>query len=170
MRVLPRRRGVRRGKEIRNGSVSTLLFCAYLPFVQYRSRMNVLRSLGVSGAVPGDLQSARRSMNHSLPQSIANYFSGKNARDYAKALSGVAPDAAVSDEERQHVGAEAIQRWMEESAAKYNDQSQIRGATTDGDRTVVMAEVSGTFPGSPIELRFAFTLQDGLITKLTIDP
>lgn len=108
-------------------------------------------------------------MNQSLPQSIADYYAGKNARDYARALSGFAPDAAVSDEEREHVGAEAIQRWMEKTAVEYNDQSQVRGSTTDGDRTVVTAEVSGTFPGSPIELRYAFTLRDGLITSLAID-
>lgn len=108
-------------------------------------------------------------MTDSLPQSIADYYAGKNARDYTKALSGFAPEAAVSDEERQHVGAEAIQRWMEATAAEYNDQSQVRGSTTDGDRTVVTAEVSGTFPGSPIELRYAFTLKDGLITSLAID-
>ena len=108
-------------------------------------------------------------MNQPLPQAIADYFAGKNARDYAKALSGFAQEAAVSDEERQHVGAEAIQQWMKESAAKYNDQSQILGATTDSDRAVVTAEVFGTFPGSPIELRYAFTLQDGLITSLAID-
>jgi hypothetical protein len=107
-------------------------------------------------------------MNQTLPRSIADYFAGKNARDYAQAISGFAPEGAVSDEEQQHVGAEAIQRWMEETAAKYNDQSQVREATTQGDRTVVTAEVSGTFPGSPIEFRYAFTLQDGLITSLAI--
>ena len=108
-------------------------------------------------------------MTEALPQAIADYYAGKNARDYGKAVSGFAPDAAVSDEEQQHVGADAIQRWMAETAAKYNDQSQVRGSTTDGDRTVVTAEVSGTFPGSPIELRYAFTLRDGLITSLAID-
>jgi hypothetical protein len=108
-------------------------------------------------------------MNPLLPQSIADYFAGKNARNYATALSGFAPEAVVDDEERQHVGAEAIERWMKESAAKYNDQSRVRGATTDGDRTVVTAEVSGTFPGSPIEFRYAFTLKDDLITSLAID-
>lgn len=108
-------------------------------------------------------------MTDSLPSSIAEYFAGKNARDYVQALSGFAPEAIVSDEERQHVGALEIQQWMEESAAQYNDRSQIKGATTEGDRTVVTAEVSGTFPGSPIVFRYAFTLRDGLITSLAID-
>jgi hypothetical protein len=108
-------------------------------------------------------------MNQVLPQPIADYFACRNARDYAKAMSGFAPAAVVGDEERQHVGAEAIQRWMEETAASYNDQSQVRGVTTDGNHTLVTAEVSGTFPGSPIEFRYAFTLQDGLITSLAID-
>ena len=108
-------------------------------------------------------------MDQSLPQSIGDYYAGKNARDYARALSAFAPDAAVVDEERQHVGTDAIQRWMEQTAAEYSDQSEVLGSTTDGDRTVVTAKVSGTFPGSPIELRYAFTLRDGLITSLAID-
>jgi hypothetical protein len=36
--------------------------------------------------------------------------------------------------------------------------------------TVVTAQVSGTFPGSPIQLRYRFTLRDGLIAAVTIAP
>ena len=108
-------------------------------------------------------------MTPAMPQSIADYFAGKNARDYPKAFSGFAPEAAVSDEERQHVGAGAIQRWMEKTAADYNDQSQVREVAIEGERAVVTAEVSGAFPGSPIVLRYVFTLRDGLIISLAID-
>ena len=108
-------------------------------------------------------------MSENLPQAITDYFAGKNARNYAMALSGFAPDAKVSDEEQQHVGAAAIQEWMAGTATKYNDQSRVIGGTTQGARAIVTAEVSGTFPGSPIELRYAFTLRDGLIIGLAID-
>jgi hypothetical protein len=37
-----------------------------------------------------------------------------------------------------------------------------------GEKIVVVAEVSGTFPGSPIELRFNFTLRDDKIVTLAI--
>lgn len=103
-----------------------------------------------------------------LPKSITDYVAGKNSRDLAKALSGFTADAIVVDEERQHIGPEAIGRWMTETAAQYNDQSRITDAVIAGDRTVVTAQVSGTFPGSPVVLRYAFTLRDGLITQLTI--
>src|SRR5689334_13123386 len=108
-------------------------------------------------------------MTDALPQALADYFEGKNARDFARAVSGFAPDATVDDEAQQQVGAEAILRWMTRTDADYNDQAQVLGSTTDGDRTVVTAIVSGTFPGSPIELRYAFTLRDGQITSLAID-
>lgn len=107
-------------------------------------------------------------MNGDLPQSIADYFSGKNARDVATALSGFAPDATVLDEERRHVGHEAITAWMRETAAQYSDHSTVLGAEAEGHRILVTAQVSGTFPGSPIVLRYAFSIQDGLITQLTI--
>lgn len=108
-------------------------------------------------------------MTDSLPRSIADYYAGKNAREFTKAVSGFAHDAVVRDEAQQHVGPEVIQRWMEKTAAEDNDQSQILGSTTDGNRMIVPAVVSGSFPGSPIELRYAFTHQDGLITRLVID-
>jgi hypothetical protein len=39
------------------------------------------------------------------------------------------------------------------------------------DRTcIVTSEVSGNFPGSPLELRYAFILERGKIASLEISP
>jgi hypothetical protein len=107
-------------------------------------------------------------MTLSLPPSIAHYFAGKNARDFAAAAAGFAPAAVVTDEERRHEGPEAIRRWMEATSALYHDQSAVKSVSTEGNTTQVTAEVSGMFPGSPILLRYTFTLDGEQISRLDI--
>jgi hypothetical protein len=40
----------------------------------------------------------------------------------------------------------------------------------DAERSVVTAELEGDFPGSPVVLKFRFTLRAGLISALEIAP
>jgi hypothetical protein len=40
----------------------------------------------------------------------------------------------------------------------------------DGERFIVTGHVTGNFPGSPIDLRYVFTLRDGAIVRLEIAP
>lgn len=107
-------------------------------------------------------------MPQDFPKPVEDYFTGKNSGDFATALSGFAADAVVRDENRAHEGTHAIRRWMEETRAQYNDRSVVRDVAVDGDAIAVHAEVSGTFPGSPITLQHRFTLKDGRIARLEI--
>lgn len=104
------------------------------------------------------------------PSCIQNYFFGKNARDFDLAVSGFASSAVVKDERRDFEGPNAIRAWIEETAAKYDDRSEIKNMTADGSNVEVAAEVSGAFPGSPILLRFRFTLDGDRIIRLEIAP
>ncbi|KPL52686.1 hypothetical protein ABB55_11025 [Prosthecomicrobium hirschii] len=105
-------------------------------------------------------------MSDSLPRSIQDYFSGKNARDLDIAVSGFAETATVKDEGRDHTGPAAIRAWIAETIAKYDDRATARHSATRG--TVV--EVSGAFPGSPILLRLDFTMKADRIVRLEIAP
>jgi hypothetical protein len=109
-------------------------------------------------------------MNETLPSAIESYFSGKNARDFALAASGFSSSAVVKDEGRDHQGPDAIRTWIEATTAKYDDRAQVRAVSSNGANVVVTAEVRGKFPGSPIVLRFKFTLDDGQISRLEIAP
>ncbi|WP_127144970.1 nuclear transport factor 2 family protein [Pelagibacterium montanilacus] len=109
-------------------------------------------------------------MSDTLPTSIENYFAGKNTKDYALAVSGFAPSAVVKDEGEDHVGPDAIRAWMEDTAARYDNRAEIKSTSGHGDHVEVSAEVTGSFPGSPIVLRFTFTLEDDQITRLSIAP
>ncbi|MCX5516608.1 nuclear transport factor 2 family protein [Kaistia algarum] len=109
-------------------------------------------------------------MPANLPPPVQNYFSGKNARDFTVAVSGFSQSAVVKDESRDHVGPAAIRAWLEETAAQYDDHADARSAASSQSGIEVIAEVSGTFPGSPIPLRFNFTIKDDQIVRLEIEP
>jgi len=105
-----------------------------------------------------------------LPAPVERYFSGKNAGDFAAAVSGFSPSATVKDEGRSHQGPAAIRAWLEETSARYNDRAHVTSVTASGDGVEAVAEVSGTFPGSPVVLRFVFTLDGDRIVRLEITP
>ncbi|HWA44054.1 MAG TPA: nuclear transport factor 2 family protein [Hypericibacter adhaerens] len=103
-----------------------------------------------------------------LPPPIARYFAGKNAGDFGTGLAGFSESAVVQDEGHRHEGPAAIRAWMEETSARYNDKAEIKRAARNGDEIEVTAQILGTFPGSPITLRFRFTLEDDRIARLEI--
>jgi hypothetical protein len=49
-----------------------------------------------------------------------------------------------------------------------NTSASQFAASRDGDRTVVTARVTGTFKGSPVDLRYAFTLKGDAIARLEV--
>lgn len=108
-------------------------------------------------------------MSLSLPVPIARYFAADAADGPAVARCFTA-DAIVVDETRSHRGRDAIARWKEAAAAKYAYVSVPVAVEGDGDRVVVTAHLTGSFPGSPVDLRHAFTLAGEAIARLEIAP
>lgn len=100
-------------------------------------------------------------MQAGLPAAVVNCFDGRNARDFDRAASGFAGDAVVGDEARDHQGRAAVRDWIAATAPAYEDRAEGLEVTTGDSGVTVRAQVSGTFPGSPIMLRFAFTLAGG---------
>lgn len=107
-------------------------------------------------------------MPANLPPPVRDYFSGKNARDFPVAVSGFAPSAVVRDEGGEHVGPQAIRAWIEDTVARYDDRADVRSVASSGDDLEILAEITGAFPGSPILLRFDFTMKDDRIVRLEI--
>lgn len=105
-----------------------------------------------------------------IPSSISTYFEGANAQDADQASSLFADDAIVHDEGHEHVGRAAIREWVQGSIDRYATKHVVEDVSDSADATMVVARISGTFPGSPIKLRFLFQLADGLITHLDIKP
>jgi ketosteroid isomerase-like protein len=104
----------------------------------------------------------------SLPEPIAAYIDGANAQDVGAVAACFHEDALVRDEGRDRQGIAAIREWEEEVSNKYHPLAEVIDVVETAGKTIVTCLVSGTFPGSPIELRYAFTLDGGKITLLEI--
>lgn len=104
-----------------------------------------------------------------LPEPVAAYFAADQNDGDAVALC-FTENAAVVDERRTHEGRDAIRRWKAEASAKFRYTTAPFAIGGDGDRIVVTARVSGDFPGSPVDLRYAFVLEGGKIARLEIAP
>jgi hypothetical protein len=103
-----------------------------------------------------------------LPRPVANYIAGANAQDIDAVTACFDEDAVVQDEGQTRQGIAAIREWAEEVSKKYHPTVEVIDvAETDG-RTILASRISGVFPGSPIALRYAFTLNGAKITRLEI--
>ena len=108
--------------------------------------------------------------NAELPAPIAGFFLAQNSGNTDGLLDLFTEDAAVSDESHTYRG-EAIRTWMDAAIANFRPlHAEVVDVVSGGGSTVVTAHVSGTFPGSPIRLRFRFTLRDGRIAAVSIAP
>lgn len=107
-------------------------------------------------------------MSVQLPKPIAAYFAGNTRFDVDAMLAPFAEDALVGDERRTHKGYEPIKAWIEEASVGNQAVATPLSVTSDGVDQVVVAQVAGKFPCSPIELTFRFTLANDRIARLDI--
>jgi hypothetical protein len=103
-----------------------------------------------------------------LRRPIATYIAAANAQDIDAVTACFSQTALVHDEKQHRQGIDAIRKWAEEVSEKYHPIVEALDVAEIGGQTIVTGRVSGNFPGSPIELRYAFTLNDGRIERLEI--
>ncbi|MBO0876494.1 MAG: nuclear transport factor 2 family protein [Pseudonocardia sp.] len=106
-----------------------------------------------------------------LPKAITSYLAAHQARDIDTALSHYTDDAAVTDEGNTYRGHDQIGKWLRRSASEYTYTIELTAATRiDKDHYVATHHLEGDFPGGVVDLRFQFTLRDGRIAQLIIEP
>jgi len=103
-----------------------------------------------------------------LPKLISDLVEAQNIHDGAAYASLFSYDAVVFDEGKTHNGKQEIQNWIEKSNQEYQSVLKPISYNDSENGSVLEAEVSGTFPGSPAVLRFNFTFQNGLVGSLKI--
>jgi ketosteroid isomerase-like protein len=109
-------------------------------------------------------------MSQHLASNIAAYFDASNARDAKAAVACFTPDAVVVDEGHERKGVAAILEWKKWAEKKYQPVYEVLDSEESAGKTVVQSRVSGTFPGSPVVLKFEFTLDGGKIARLQVVP
>jgi ketosteroid isomerase-like protein len=107
-------------------------------------------------------------MIKTLPAPIAAYLAADRAKDADGVAQAFAADAHVRDEHHDYHGREAIRAWKVTSQAKYQYTVEPLTFAQEGEGGILHARLSGTFPGSPVEVDYRFTLADDAITTLEI--
>ena len=107
-------------------------------------------------------------MSVDLPTSIAIYIAAENRGDTEALAECFADDAVVRDEGQTIEGLAAIKQWKAETKKKYQHAIAPLASVQKDGKTIVTNRLTGNFPGSPIELEFAFTLDGNKIVSLEI--
>lgn len=107
-------------------------------------------------------------MSLELPEPIARYFTADFDPNPQVMADCFSDRAIVRDENNIHTGRDEIRQWKVDYSKKYTAQSTPVSVAQDRGRTVVTCHVEGDFPGSPIDLRFFFRVEGGLISELEI--
>lgn len=104
-----------------------------------------------------------------LPAPIAAYFRADARNGRAVALC-FTRQGVVLDEGQTHEGRAAIEAWKTDASRRFTYTTRPQSLERDADRLVVIGQVSGDFPGSPVDLRYVFMLEGGKIASLEIRP
>ncbi|MEU4690808.1 nuclear transport factor 2 family protein [Actinoplanes sp. NPDC023714] len=79
--------------------------------------------------------------------------------------------AVVTDDGRTYRGEDEIRGWQRRAAGEFTYTAELIGATrVDDTHYELVQHLEGDFPGGVVDLRYRFTLADGLITSLVIAP
>lgn len=109
-------------------------------------------------------------MSLDLPASIARYLAADKRSDPASIAACFTPDAVVTDEGNTHAGRDAIRQWMTNASTQYQYTAQPLSLAHEAGQIVVTSRLVGNFPGSPVDLRYLFSIEGDLIAALEIVP
>ena len=104
-----------------------------------------------------------------LPTAISRYFDAANRFDATEASLCFTEQALVHDENQDQIGRDAIRAWVQDTSEKYHPKFELINFQINNNEVSLTSKISGTFPGSPIELDYKFILEEGLISKLLIE-
>ncbi|KPE52763.1 hypothetical protein [Chryseobacterium indologenes] len=101
-----------------------------------------------------------------LPKIITELVKTQNNFDSAAYAKCFTETAVVFDEGKNHNGKAEIEQWIDKSNKEY--EATMEPLDYDEKANILSAEISGSFPGSPVILKFHFQLSHGLIQSLKI--
>ena len=107
-------------------------------------------------------------MSIKLSPVIEAFLKAKNDYDSTAFVACFSEDAVVQDEGQEISGKTAIKKWMETSTAKYRLTIAAKRLIERDNETVLTAQVSGDFEGSPVLLDYHFVIDETKISRLRI--
>lgn len=103
-----------------------------------------------------------------LPKVVTDLIKAQNEFDSVAYANCFSETGVMHDEGKTHTGRLEIQHMINEANKKYQSVMKPLEYTENGTASVLSAEVSGTFPGSPITLKFHFEIVEGQIQNLKV--
>jgi len=101
-----------------------------------------------------------------LPSIISELVKAQNNFNRHSYADCFTETAVVFDEGKTHNGKTEIENWIDTANKEY--KAVMKPLDYNEKENILSAEISGTFPGSPIVLKYHFELGDGLIESLKI--
>jgi hypothetical protein len=103
-----------------------------------------------------------------LPKGIEAYFEADRDGSPDAVAAAFTENGSVKDKGKIHTGRDAIRKWMADESKQYSYTVEPFLIATENGETKVTAHAVGTFPGSPIDLRFLFVLSGDKVAELEI--
>lgn len=103
-----------------------------------------------------------------IPAIITELVTAQNSQDSVAYADCFTSDAKVFDEGHDHHGKEEIKAWIESANAKYQAVMEPIDYSESDGKAVLTAKISGTFPGSPIVLKYNMEIVQERIRSLKI--
>lgn len=107
-------------------------------------------------------------MTIKLPKAIEAYFDADRTGSPDAIAATFTENGVVKDKGRTHKGRDAIRKWIAEALQEYSYTVEPIFIATESGKTQVTGHVVGTFPGSPIDLRFLFVLAGDQVAELEV--
>ncbi|WP_421578751.1 nuclear transport factor 2 family protein [Shinella sp. M31] len=107
-------------------------------------------------------------MTIQLPKAIQAYFEADRTGSPDAVAAAFTENGIVKDKGKTYHGRDAIREWMVEAGQLYTYTVDPFFIGTESGKTQVTAHVAGTFPGSPIDLRFFFVLAGDKVAELEV--
>ena len=101
-----------------------------------------------------------------LPKVVADLVETQNNFDSVSYANCFSETAVVFDEGKTHTGKREIERWIADSNERYKATIKPVSFEEKENESLLMAETSGNFEGSPIVLTYHMKIADELIQSL----
>ncbi|WP_080779748.1 hypothetical protein [Chryseobacterium phocaeense] len=101
-----------------------------------------------------------------LPDIISKLVKAQSEFDSQAYADCFTENAVVFDEGKTHNGKKEIENWIDKANNEFKTVMKL--LEYNENENILSAEISGTFPGSPVFLKYHFELTDGYIQSLKI--
>lgn len=103
-----------------------------------------------------------------LPKVIEDLIKAQNSFNSESYTNCFSETAIVYDEGKTYNGKAQIQQWIQKANKEYKAVMNPVAYDEGSKVSILSAEISGSFPGSPVVLQFHFELENGLVQSLRI--